>query len=177
MSREIEWRPRGTCHKFGDNVPHLDGVVPEWIVNGRHFEPAEIIPELFEMIRPGFHKAVKTGDIVVTGKNFGMGPKMNGYIGMQALGLGLLCESMPFLAYRAALGCGLRVLDHCPGITGMVEQGDDIEIDFTTGEFVNHTRDTRANFEPIPESLRDMIVLGGTQGWLKQWWEDQESKS
>jgi len=31
---------------------------------------------------------------------------MNGYIAMQALGLGLVCVSMPFLAYRAAIAAG-----------------------------------------------------------------------
>ena len=172
---KLQWRLRGTCHKFGHNVPHLDGVVPEWLVNGRHFDPKEIIPELFEMIRPGFHTVAKAGDIIVTGKNFGMGPKMNGYIGMQALGLGLICESMPFLAYRAALGCGLQVLDQCPDVTSLVEQGDDIEVDFTTGEFINHTQDIRENYDPIPDSLRELITLGGTQGWLKQWWEEQQN--
>ncbi len=172
MAQEIQWRLRGTCHKFDHNVPHLDGVVPEWLVNGRYFDPKDIIPELFEMIRPGFHKEAKAGDIIVTGKNFGMGPKMNGYIGMQALGLGLVCESMPFLAYRAALGCGLQVLDGCTGVTDLVEQGDDIEVDFSTGEFINHTRSNSENFAPIPASLRDMITLGGTQGWLKKWWQE-----
>lgn len=173
MADDFQWRLRGTCHKFGDNVPHLDGVVPEWLVNGRYFDPKDIIPELFEMIRPGFHKEAKDGDIIVTGKNFGMGPKMNGYIGMHALGMGLLCESMPFLAYRAALGCGLRVLDGCQDITTMVEQGDVIEADFATGEFINHSKKTDHLFQPIPESLREMVALGGSQGWLKQWWEDQ----
>lgn len=174
MSDDFKWQLRGRCHKFGHNVPHLDGVVPEWLVNGRYFDPKDIIPELFEMIRPGFHKEAKAGDIIVTGKNFGMGPKMNGYIGMQALGMGLLCESMPFLAYRAALGCGLQVLDQCHDITSHVEEGDDIEINFKTGEFVNHTQNFKETYQPIPESLQEMIVLGGTQGWLKQWWEEQQ---
>jgi len=56
----------------------------------RQFDPAELAPHLFEESDPGFHERCRPGDIIVTGRNFGMGPKMNGYIAMRALGLGLV---------------------------------------------------------------------------------------
>ena len=123
------WVTRGRCHKFGDNVPHGGGIVPGWVLAGRVVEAEKIIPHLFEDIAPGFHERCKPGDIIVAGKNFGMSPKMNGFVAMQALGLGLICESMPFLAYRAAVGVGLRVMSACEGVTEICETGDDIELD------------------------------------------------
>jgi 3-isopropylmalate/(R)-2-methylmalate dehydratase small subunit len=103
------------------------------------------------------------------GRNFGMGPKMNGYIAMQALGLGLVCESMPFLAYRAAIGCGLRVMTDCVNATEICDTGDELEIDFHNGFFINHTRDIRREYPPVPDSLTEIIELGGNTGWLRQW--------
>lgn len=166
----FSWRLSGRCHKFGHDIPHPGPVIPKWLVTGRHMDPKELVPHLFEELRPGFPDLAKPGDIIVTGRNFGMGPKMNGYIAMQALGLGLMTESMPFLGYRAALGCGLRVLDQCPDLLDLVEDGDMLEVDFSTGAFHNRTRDIRRNFAPIPDALRELVALGGTTGFLRKWW-------
>lgn len=169
----FDWVLRGRCYKLGDDVPHAGVVIPPWIIAGRFLDPEVVIPHLFEAIDPGFHERARAGDIIVAGRNFGMGPKMNGYVAMQALGLGLICESMPFLAYRAAVGCGLRVLTDCAGATGLAETGDEIEVDFATGAFVNHAQIRRETFPPVPEALRDLIALGGNRGWLKNWWENE----
>lgn len=174
MSENI-WVMRGRCHKFGDNVPHGGGIVPGWILARRLVEADAIIPHLFEDIAPGFHTRCKAGDIVVAGKNFGMSPKMNGFVAMNALGLGLMCESMPFLAYRAAVGVGLRVMGSCEGITDICDSGDDVEIDYRSGRFVNHTRGIARDFPPIPPTLRELIELGGNTGWLKRWWSTRNS--
>ena len=120
----FEWKLRGRCYKLGDDIPHAGAVIPQWIIAGRFLDPEVVVPHLFEQIDPGFHERARPGDIIVAGRNFGMGPKMNGYVAMQALGLGLICESMPFLAYRAAVGCGLRVLTDCTGVTAKAEMDD-----------------------------------------------------
>ncbi|MSP48916.1 MAG: 3-isopropylmalate dehydratase [Alphaproteobacteria bacterium] len=151
-------------------------MIPNWLVAGRYMDPKDLVPHLFEELRPGFHEKAKPGDVIVAGRNFGMGPKMNGYIAMQALGLGLLTESMPFLGYRAALGCGLRVLDRCPGVLDLVEDGDEVEVDFSTGAFANRSRGTGRTFEPVPEALRDLVELGGTSGFLRRWREANQPK-
>ena len=175
MAESFNWVLQGRCYKLGHDVPHAGGVVPNRIITGRHFQPQEIVPHLFEETDPGFHTRSKPGDIIVAGRNFGMGPKMNGYIGMQALGLGLVCESMPFLAYRAAVGCGLRVMTDCVNATEMCETGDELEVDFRSGLFINRTRDIRREYPPIPDRLLSLIELGGNAGWLAQWWKERQA--
>ena len=175
--QDFEWRLKGRCYKFGHDVPHAGGVVPGSIITGRFFDPKDIIPTLFPETHPDFHKQCKPGDIIVAGRNFGMGPKMNGYIAMQALGLGLVCESMPFLGYRAAIGCGLRVLTDCVNATEFCDTGDELEVDFRDGYFINHTRDIRREYPPIPDGLLELVQLGGTSGWLSQWWASQQAES
>jgi 3-isopropylmalate/(R)-2-methylmalate dehydratase small subunit len=172
MSR-FEWILRGRCYKLGHDVPHHGGVIPNRYIIARQFDPAELVPHLFEETDPGFHERSRPGDIIVTGRNFGMGPKMNGYIAMRALGLGVVCESMPFLAYRAAIGEGLRVLTDCPAVTEICETGEELEVDFRNGFFVNRTRAISREYPPVPESLMEIIELGGNAGWLKRWWQQQ----
>ncbi|MEN9774686.1 MAG: hypothetical protein RL322_1756 [Pseudomonadota bacterium] len=170
-------RLRGRCYRLGHDVPHMGGVVPMRIVSEMRYDPAEIVPHLFEETDPGFHQRCRPGDIIVTGRNFGMGPKMQGYIAMQALGLGLVCESMPFLAYREAVGLGLPVLTDCTGALSLCETGDEIEVDFLSGRFHNHTRELAADFPAVPEALREIVLLGGTTAWLRQWWAGQQVPS
>jgi len=175
MTTRFEWVLKGRCYKLGHDVPHAGGVVPNRLITGRFFDPKDIIPCLFEETDPGFHERSTPGDIIVTGRNFGMGPKMNGYIAMQALGLGMVCESMPFLAYRAAIGCGMRVMTDCANATEMCETGDELEVDFRNGLFLNHTRNIRREYPPVPERLHELIELGGNAGWLSQWWKTQQA--
>ena len=172
----FQWLLRGRCYKLGHDVPHPGVVIPQWLIAGRFLKPEDLIPHLFADIDADFHKRAKAGDIIVTGKNFGMGPKMNGYVAMQALGLGLVCESMPFLAYRAAVGCGLRVLTDCSDVTTLVAMGDDIEVNFATGTFINHSSGATRQFPPVPTALKEVIELGGNKGWLKSWWQQQHSQ-
>jgi 3-isopropylmalate/(R)-2-methylmalate dehydratase small subunit len=164
---------RGRCYRLGHDVPHMGGVVPMRIVSEMRYDPKDIIPHLFEETDPGFHERCRPGDIIVTGRNFGMGPKMQGYIAMQALGLGLVCESMPFLAYREAIGLGLPVLSGCPDATTQCETGEEIEVDFLMGRFTNHSRRLTVQYPPVPEALREIVLLGGTTEWLRRWWAGQ----
>lgn len=170
------WKLAGRCYKLGHDVPHPGGVIPERLITARETDPQKLIPHLFEATDPGFHGRAKAGDIIVTGRNFGMGPKSNGYIAMQALGLGLVCESMPFLAYRAAVGSGVRVLTDCLNVTDLCDTGDELEVDFENGLFVNRTRDIRKQYPPLPDALREIVALGGNTGWLKRWWQQQSAQ-
>jgi len=169
----FSWVRRGQCYRLGHDVPHMGGVVPMRVVSEMRFDPKDIVPYLFAETDPGFHERCRPGDVIVTGRNFGMGPKMQGYIAMQALGLGLVCESMPFLAYREAVGLGLPVLTDCPGVSDACATGDDVEVDFLGGRFINHSRGTELAVPALPEGLREIVALGGTNNWLKRWWLQQ----
>jgi 3-isopropylmalate/(R)-2-methylmalate dehydratase small subunit len=82
---------------------------------------------------------------------------------------------MPFLAYRAAIGCGVRVLTDCFNVTELCDTGDELEVDFQTGQFINRTRDIHKEYPPLPETLQEIVALGGNTGWLKRWWQQQNA--
>src|SRR5580765_1779957 len=171
----FNWLLKGCCYKLGHDVPHPGGVIPNRLIVAREMDPQKLVPHLFEETDPGFATRARPGDVIVTGRNFGMGPKANGYIAMQALGLGLVCESMPFLAYRAAVGCGVRVMTDCASVTQICENGDELEIDFRDGYVINHTRGIQREYPPIPDTLLELIALGGNAGWLRQWRQTQQN--
>ena len=171
---DFSWVLKGRCYRLGHNVPHAGGVIPDRLITSREFDPQKLIPHLFEETDPGFHERATAGDIIVTGRKFGMGPKMNGYVAMQAMGLGLVCESMPYLAYRAAVGCGVRVLTDCTGIIELCETGDELEVDFRSGWFVNRSSGIEKQFVGLPEALQEIVEVGGNVGWLREWWAKQQ---
>jgi 3-isopropylmalate/(R)-2-methylmalate dehydratase small subunit len=174
---DFQWTLRGRCYKLGHDVPHPGGVIPARFITAREMDPAVLVPHLFSETDPGFAERSRPGDIIVAGRNFGMGPKGNGYVAMHALGLGLVCESMSVQAYRAAISTGLRVLNHCEGITSVCETGDELEVDFRTGALVNHTRGVALMLPPVPAALRDLVALGGNEGWLRHWWLDRQARA
>jgi 3-isopropylmalate/(R)-2-methylmalate dehydratase small subunit len=75
------------------------------LVTARVQDPAQLIPHLFDEIDSTLKERVKPGEFNVAGKNFFSGKAHNqGMIAMKALGLRVLCESMPFRSFRAATG-------------------------------------------------------------------------
>jgi hypothetical protein len=40
---------------------------------------------------------------------------------------------------------------------------------------MNHTRNITREYPPIPDTLLDLVELGGNTGWLKRWWEEQSA--
>ena len=70
-TQRFSWTLRGRCYRLGDDVNHMGGVVPMRIVSEMRFDPADIVPHLFEETDPGFHERCRPGDLIVTGRNFG----------------------------------------------------------------------------------------------------------
>ena len=75
----------------------------------------------------------------------------------------------------AAVGVGLPVMTDCFNVTELCDSGDELEIDFRSGMFFNHTRDIRKEYPPLPEALQEIVALGGNTGWLKRWWQEKQA--
>ena len=158
---------RGVCHVFGDDIPLDEGVMPFSYAIGRITDPQELIPHLFETIDPGFASRVQPGDIIIAGNNFGCGKAhMQGFIAMAALGMGVLCGSMPYKGHRGAIARGVPVLTGCENAAAFACAGEDIEIDFASGCATNHTRGTQQQFAPLAPILADLVAQGGLRGAL-----------
>ena len=162
-----DWRSRGRAHVFGDDLEHDGAMMPRRLVAARVTEAAELMPHLFEEHRPGFAADVAPGDFVVGGRNFGCGHLHNqAFIAMEALGLRILCVSMPGAVVRATVALALPCLHDCPGVSGWIHDGDDIEAAFDTGEVTNLTTGEQRRYQPLQEGVRIMLQQGGMRGLL-----------
>ena len=167
------WRSRGRAHVLGDNIPHDGGVINFRFVTSRITDPKEIIPFLFDEVDPTLKDRLKQGDFIVAGKNFLAGKAHNnGLIGLKALGIRILCESMSFRSFRAATSLALPLLTQCEGISGFIKDGDDIEADLVSGEVRDHTTGERRTYPPLAADVRAIIEEGGMRGMLTKYLQD-----
>ncbi len=163
---------QGRCWKFGDNLS-LDDDILEFgkvFVEGvRVSDPEYLKKHVFTNLIPDFSDRAKPGDIVVAGKRFGQGnPHIYGLLGLAGLGVGLIAESVPHFTYRMIVAAGLPTLPFFNDIGAHVEDGDELRVDFRTGEVENLSRGVRCESDPLPDALRDIIELGGFLPTLKK---------
>ena len=158
----MNWVYRGKCWKFGDNLGIDGDVMPLRFALQRELDPAVLRDWLMTGIDPDFPKKITPGDIIVAGKRFGQGnPHIQGFLGIVGHGLGLVAETIPRGSFRNAINAGLPFLSGCEGVTGEVETGDELEVDFRTGEFRNLTRGVARRFRPLDARLQAIVEAGG----------------
>ena len=159
----MKWVYRGKCWKFGDNLGIDGDVMPlRFAIAARTGSGSVLRDWLMTGVDPDFPAKVSPGDIIVAGKRFGQGnPHIQGFLGIVGHRLGLVVETIPRGSFRNAINAGLPFLSGCEGVTGEVETGDDLEVDFRTGEFRNLTRDVTRRFRPLDARLRAIVEAGG----------------
>jgi 3-isopropylmalate/(R)-2-methylmalate dehydratase small subunit len=119
--------------------------------------------------RPEWASQVGSGDILVAGINFGCGSSRNGSQPLKTLGIScVLAESVARIHLRNAINTGLPTLV-CPGITGFVDEGEQLRVHIDSGEVENLTRGTRMQAEAWPEDSPPFQILmaGGFDEFVK----------
>ena len=88
-----------------------------------------------------FAKKAKTGDIVITGKNFGAGSSRQQAVDcFQSIGIScILAESYGAIYERNAINAAMPILTYDPAILAEadIRDGDTIRVNFETGELTN----------------------------------------
>jgi len=165
----MDWVFRGRCWKFGDHVGIDGDMAPLDMAISRETR-LEVLREVFMAgIDAEFPKKVRPGDLVVAGKRFAQGnPHIQGLLAARAHGVGLVVESIPRGSFRNAISAGVPILPRCEGVCALVDTGDELEVDFATGRFINRTRGIERHFQPLPAMLLDIIDLGGYKEALRR---------
>ena len=158
----------GRVWVFGDDI-NTDLI----IISSLQYAPVpEMAAMCFSAIRPGWADEVRPGDVLVAGRNFGVGSGRA--IGDVFRYLGITCivaESFNGLGMRNCVNVALPVLP-CPGVTGAFSEGDVAEVAWRTGTVRNRTRGTELHGQPIPDELQAIVEGGGvipllrTRGFL-----------
>lgn len=154
---------KGKVWKFGHDI-NTDLVIPGFAVL---LSREEQYRHCFSANRPGWVDEVRPGDVLVAGRNFGVGSARS--IGDVFVGLGVSCilaESFNGLGLRNCVNVGLPALP-CPGILDAVEEHDIVEADWISGEVHNVTRKTTVHGRPVPQALQDIVMAGGVETMLR----------
>jgi 3-isopropylmalate/(R)-2-methylmalate dehydratase small subunit len=168
VSKRDGWVFEGRCWKFGDNLPNDGGLMDKDVMSQLlEYNPKTLAPLVLNNIRPELAKEAKPGDILVFGKRFAHGnPHIQGSLGMQGLGVGLIIEGMQRTTYRLLISAGVPFIPYAENIRDFVEDGDHVRMNAETGEVENATSGKKVSFEPLPAFLLEVIEAGGSQGHL-----------
>lgn len=153
----------GRVWKFGDNIS-TDHIIP-----GRFYHLRSNLDELkkyvFADIRPEFYRKVTPGDIIIGGRNFGLGssrehaPLIIKMAGIDAI----IAPSFARIFYRNAINVGLAAI--ICDVNGM-DEGDSLEVMVDEGRLIYGTADISRSFSPLPPIMRDILREGGLNNYV-----------
>jgi len=165
---------KGRVWKYGDSV-NTD-VIYAGKYTYQQLKPEEMAGHAFEDLDPEFAKAVKPGDVVVAGRNFGCGSSREQaaaclrYAGVRAV----VAKSFSRIYFRNAINLGLAVLQS-EDAPDALKSGDEVEVDFSAGSIRSGER--VFSFIPLPESVMGIVRAGGLLEWTKAKLSEKKRKS
>ena len=150
---------KGRVFKYGDNVD-TDVIIPARYLNSS--DPKELATHCMEDIDKDFVSRVNAGDIMVAGKNFGCGSsREHAPISIKAAGVScVIAETFARIFYRNSINIGLPIIE-CAEASKDIAEGDEVEIDFTTGIIKDITKGTSYQGQSVPEFMQKIIDAGG----------------
>ncbi|MCC5793873.1 MAG: hypothetical protein JJT85_03960 [Chromatiales bacterium] len=155
-------RAGGHAWVFGDDI-NTDLLAP-----GLYFKAPleELSRHCLEAVNPGFAGSVQPGDVIVAGRNFGMGSaREQAAQVLVQLGVGaVLARSFGRIFYRNAINFGLPVLLFPQA--GEIIPGQRLEVDARRGTVRDLAMGQSFTVPPLPEHLLGMLEAGGLMPWL-----------
>jgi 3-isopropylmalate/(R)-2-methylmalate dehydratase small subunit len=128
---------------------------------------ADIATHCLEGVRPEFAAAVRPGDVIAAGSNFGIGSSREQAAGVLVqLGVkAVLAPSYSGLYFRNAFNLGLLLLTCREAV--VLEEGELVRLDLPVRAVVR-ANGQRIQCDPIPEFLLEMVQAGGLLPQLKR---------
>ena len=148
----------GKVWKFGDAID-TDIIIPaRYLV----LPIDEMKHKAMEPLRPDFAAQVGKGDVIVGGRNFGCGssreqaPAVLKELGISAI----VAVSFARIFFRNAINLGIAVVE-CEEAYEKVNEGDTLEIDFSSGKLRAPEREMSFSGSKLPDFLLEIIEDGG----------------
>ena len=147
----------GRVWKFGDDV-NTDVLAPGTYIK---LPIEELASHCLESVDPKFAGSVSPGDLVVGGKNFGMGSSREQAAQvLKVLGVAaVMAPSFGGIFYRNAFNLGLpAIILHD---ADRIEDGHNLDINLQDGKISNLSTGEELNGEAVPENLLTIVEAGG----------------
>lgn len=158
---------KGRAHRFSPN----DDINTDYIISGRYKfkidDMNELAKHVMEDISADFASKVKSGDIIVAGRNFGCGSsREQAPRALKAAGVSaVVAKSYARIFYRSCFNVGLPLIE-CD--TDWIKDGDIITVDLDTGEVAEAISGKKILAKPIPRTMQILLEDGGLIPHLKK---------
>lgn len=157
---------KGTAHKYQDNVD-TDVIIPARYLNTS--DPKELASHCMCDIDADFVNKIKKDDIIVAGWNFGCGSsREHAPIAIKESGIScVIAKSFARIFYRNSINIGLPILE-CEAASIAIEDGDEVEINFDTGEIINITKNETYQAAPFPPFIQNIMKNNGLMNAIRK---------
>jgi 3-isopropylmalate/(R)-2-methylmalate dehydratase small subunit len=157
---------RGKVWKFGNDV-NTDEIIPARYLSLR--QPAQLAEHVMEDADPEFPSKVKSGDIIVAGKNFGCGSsREHAPVAIKASGVScVIASSFARIFFRNSFNMGLLIFEAPAAVEGLKE-GDVAEVDAEQGIIRNTTTGEVFKVAAIPPFMEELLQDGGLIEHIKK---------
>ena len=153
---------KGNVIKYDRDNIDTDVIIPGQYLKVHDY--AELATHAMEGLDPDFHSKVKEGDFILSGKNFGSGssrehaPIALSHSGVKAI----LALSFARIFYRNSVdGAFLLPIDIGQDAYDGISNGDELDIDISTNEITNLTKNESYKMKPFSEIIGKIIEAGG----------------
>ncbi|MFA4888456.1 MAG: 3-isopropylmalate dehydratase small subunit [Candidatus Omnitrophota bacterium] len=156
---------KGKVHKFGNDINTDDIISAKYLIST---DSKELGSHCMESINPGFAKAVRPGDIIVAGKNFGCGSsREHAPLAIKGCGVqAVVAKSFAAIFFRNAINIGLPFLEL--DNTEAIGEGEELEINLNSGIIKNISSGQIYQTQAFPEFLQDIVRQGGLMNYIKE---------
>jgi 3-isopropylmalate/(R)-2-methylmalate dehydratase small subunit len=154
----------GRVWRFGDDV-NTDLIAPGIYMKS---PLEELAAHCLETVDASFAASVKADDIIVAGKNFGMGSSREQAVQvLKHLGVAaVIATSFGGIFYRNAFNWGLPAIVSAE--TDGIAMNNRIEVDLAGGTITNLDSGQSVQSDAIPEHLMGLIDAGGLVPYLEK---------
>ena len=147
----------GRAWVFGDSVD-TDNMYPGFALKLSLEEAAR---HIFYALRPGWAEEVQEGDIVVAGKNFGIGSSRPVSQLFKQLGVtALVADEFNSLFLRNSINFGLPAIT-IPGVSTAIGDQDQVRLNVRAATIENLVDGTRLTGTPLPDFVYEIVTHGG----------------
>lgn len=156
----------GRAWKYGANVD-TDVIIPARYLT--EYRPQELARHCMEDLDPTFVKEVRSGDLIVAGRSFGIGSsREHAPVAIKASGIAaVIAPSFARIFHRNAINVGLPVVE-CEGIDEDVEKGDELDVDLTEGTVLNRRTGRLFRASRYPDFMLGIIAAGGLVPYTRE---------
>jgi 3-isopropylmalate/(R)-2-methylmalate dehydratase small subunit len=142
---------------FGDSVD-TDNMYPGFAMKLPLEEAAK---HVFYDMRPGWTDEVQQGDVVVAGRNFGIGSSRPVAQLFKQIGVvALVADEFNSLFLRNCINLGLPAVT-IPGVSKAIEDQNQVRLDIEAATIERLSDGTTLTGSPLPQFVLDIIAGGG----------------